>query len=88
MALVDYMGFRLQALSLLPIKRDTIIYGSADGGMTVYNNNKRFARLMKLAGEKLNLAPHSVGFPNSSPTLLYSCAGIYIIQNKIFKINY
>jgi hypothetical protein len=29
---LDYMGFRLQALSLLPINSSTLIYGTADAG--------------------------------------------------------
>lgn len=36
MVLVDYLGFRLQALSWLPIDPNTIIYGSSDAGRTVH----------------------------------------------------
>lgn len=32
LALVDLKGFRLIAISLLPISAETLIYGSADGG--------------------------------------------------------
>ncbi len=33
-ALVDYKGFRLIAMSLLPITRESLVLGSADGGIT------------------------------------------------------
>lgn len=36
--LIDFMGYRLQALSVLPIDRGTIIYGSADGGIAVVDS--------------------------------------------------
>ncbi len=36
MALIDYRGFRLVAISILPISRSTILYGSADGGATIH----------------------------------------------------
>jgi len=35
MCLIDYKGFRLIASAVLPIGRDTLRYGSADGGRTV-----------------------------------------------------
>jgi hypothetical protein len=33
--LIDYMGFRLMAMSILPIDRTTLVYGSQDGGKTI-----------------------------------------------------
>ena len=32
MALVDYLGFRLTAMSLLPVGSDTLVYGTMDAG--------------------------------------------------------
>jgi hypothetical protein len=34
---IDYLGFRLTAVSLLPISNKTIVYGSSDGGVYVIN---------------------------------------------------
>jgi len=31
MCLIDYLGFRLVAMSTLPISRQSIVYGSSDG---------------------------------------------------------
>ena len=39
MCLIDYRGFRVVAMSLLPVNKNTIVYGSADGGKTVHNSD-------------------------------------------------
>lgn len=38
MALVDYRGFRLVAMSILPINKNTIVYGSCDAGRNIHTN--------------------------------------------------
>eukprot|EP01102_Stenamoeba_stenopodia_P013206 TRINITY_DN4255_c0_g2_i1.p1 TRINITY_DN4255_c0_g2~~TRINITY_DN4255_c0_g2_i1.p1 ORF type:complete len:961 (+),score=234.00 TRINITY_DN4255_c0_g2_i1:195-3077(+) len=58
MALVDYMGFRLIAMSLLPIDKETIIYGSNDAGMNYHDEYEYFTNQMRIAAAKLNLKPH------------------------------
>ena len=55
MAFIDYRGWRLQAVSLLPIGDDTLIYGSADGGRTVLKSNEQVNSLMEEAGKRLKL---------------------------------
>ena len=60
LAIIDYRGFRLVAISTLPINKSTIQYGSPDGGITVYNENSRFADKIKLACSKLNLSTRKV----------------------------
>lgn len=37
MALVDYRGFRLIAMSILPIDKTTLVYGSNDAGCATSN---------------------------------------------------
>jgi hypothetical protein len=70
MALVDYRGFRLIAMSILPIDRDTIVYGSADAGTHVHSSNERVNRRMLSAAHALNLKPHMVGrFANGAKML-------------------
>jgi hypothetical protein len=60
--LIDYLGFRLIAISTLPIGSDTLVYGSADGGRTVYDGRgTAFASLMEEVGTKLNLTKHCAG---------------------------
>lgn len=48
------------AMSILPVSSKTLIYGSADGGHTVFTSNKKFNKKMKRIGEALNLKPHLV----------------------------
>ena len=60
MAIIDYRGFRVVAMSLLPIRDGRLIYGSDDCGKTVHNDNPAFSEKMRIAGEKLNLAGHTV----------------------------
>ncbi|EGC40299.1 hypothetical protein DICPUDRAFT_146844 [Dictyostelium purpureum] len=78
MALVDFMGFRLIAMSYLPIAsigdKPTIVYGSSDMGKTVHANEKVIP-IMKSLSNMLNLKPH-LGGTSVPPTLLYSATDI------------
>jgi hypothetical protein len=59
MALVDYRGFRLTAMSLLPVDTNTIIYGTFDAGRTIhYSQDDSFNTRMKNASEIIRLRPH------------------------------
>lgn len=58
---IDYRGFRITAEPMLPIGKDTLVYGSNDGGVTVVKKNKEMAKKMRLAAERINLNKHSVG---------------------------
>eukprot|EP01104_Vermistella_antarctica_P014754 TRINITY_DN469_c0_g2_i1.p1 TRINITY_DN469_c0_g2~~TRINITY_DN469_c0_g2_i1.p1 ORF type:complete len:931 (-),score=200.38 TRINITY_DN469_c0_g2_i1:64-2856(-) len=61
MTLVDYRGFRLIAMSMLPIDDSTIVYGSPDAGRTVHKKDDNFnERIRDMAG-KLNLKSHMAG---------------------------
>jgi len=58
MCLIDYCGYRIVALSLLPVNKHTLIYGSSDGGLNVVNSNPEFDALMHKAAKVINLKPH------------------------------
>ncbi len=61
MCLVDYRGFRLIAISILPIDaNNTIVYGTCDAGRTIHADHPRLNRLMKMAAGKLNIQSHVV----------------------------
>ena len=65
MAIIDYRGFRVTAMSLLPISgQETLVYGSSDGGRTVMASDPYFNQLMERAGKLLNLKPHLCGKDN------------------------
>ena len=64
----DVTGFRLIAISLLPISGDTIVMGSHDGGHTVHNDDTVLAGLMQRAATTLNIKPHPAGLdPDNLP---------------------
>ena len=59
--LIDYCGYRVTAMSLLPIDTSTIVYGSSDGGLTVNVKDAGFLELMQRMSQSLNLKRHVVG---------------------------
>ena len=61
MSLIDYRGFRLVAISLLPLSPNSLLYGSQDGGVTIQNSDPILAKKMDLAAKMLNLRPHLCG---------------------------
>ncbi len=54
MVVIDYLGFRLLATSLLPINPTTIVYGSSDACKTVHWNEEA-ANELKAVAAVLNL---------------------------------
>eukprot|EP01122_Echinamoeba_exundans_P007904 TRINITY_DN2521_c0_g1_i1.p1 TRINITY_DN2521_c0_g1~~TRINITY_DN2521_c0_g1_i1.p1 ORF type:complete len:1209 (+),score=237.81 TRINITY_DN2521_c0_g1_i1:47-3628(+) len=61
MCLIRYCGFCLVAMSILPIGKDTLMYGSSDGGKTVQFGDDALSAKMEAAGMKMNLKPHYAG---------------------------
>jgi tetratricopeptide (TPR) repeat protein len=61
MALIDYKGYRLVAMSVLPIDKATLKYGSADAGRSVLTEDDDLTVLIREASLQLNLKPHLVG---------------------------
>ena len=76
MALVRYRGFTLIAMTLLPVDRSTLVYGTHDGGVTVHNSEPKFSQVMKIAGQKLNLRPHLCGAKARNVKELWCAADI------------
>ena len=76
MALIDFLGVRLIAMSRLPISADTLVYGTADGGVTVFNENQELSALIKDAAKKMQLAPHICGLYENRTKTLYTAADI------------
>jgi hypothetical protein len=44
MALVDYKGFRLIAISTLPVSSSTLCYGTCDGGQSIHGGTGKALR--------------------------------------------
>ncbi|KAH3763191.1 Histidine kinase [Pelomyxa schiedti] len=75
MALVDYRGFRLIAMSMLPISKDTISYGSNDYGRTIHADNKHLNLLVRNAAKQMNIKGHACG-TKEYPQFLWSPADL------------
>jgi hypothetical protein len=61
-ATVDYRGFRLTCMPWLPLKGTSgLVYGSADGGATVHDDDPTTTSYMEYASTELHIAPHYVG---------------------------
>eukprot|EP00026_Physarum_polycephalum_P001843 Phypoly_transcript_01846.p1 GENE.Phypoly_transcript_01846~~Phypoly_transcript_01846.p1 ORF type:complete len:502 (+),score=60.52 Phypoly_transcript_01846:73-1578(+) len=61
MCLVDYLGYRLIAMSMLPVDLSTLCYGSCDAGNEVRCDIPEFNEKMAKLGKALNLKAHAVG---------------------------
>ena len=60
MCLLDYKGFRLIALTLLPINEDTLVGGTNNAGKTIHSSDHVLNAKLRKAGAILNLKPHRV----------------------------
>ncbi|EFA75195.1 hypothetical protein PPL_11269 [Heterostelium album PN500] len=69
MAIIDYRGYRLLAISNLPITKKSIVYGSNDGGKTIHNSDPIIEKEMERLAAIMNTKGHMVGL--TSPKLMY-----------------
>ncbi|MDP2436342.1 MAG: hypothetical protein Q8P67_11400 [archaeon] len=68
MAILDYLGFRLVAMSILPINSNTIIHGSNNAGQKVHvSRDRNLMRSLRRFASILNLMPHNLESPNVIP---------------------
>jgi len=59
MAMINYLGYSICAVSLLPIGKKTLVYGSNDAGKTVFINPEVEDIVVEIA-DNCNLLPHFV----------------------------
>jgi hypothetical protein len=57
---VDFLGWRLVAVALLPIDAHTLVYGSDDCGATIACSDDEVNSLMRQLGVSLNISEHAV----------------------------
>ena len=66
MSLVNYRGFRLLAMSILPVLGSkSIVYGSDNYGHTIHNNDFVLNKMMEQAAKILNIKQHMYARPSS-----------------------
>jgi len=64
------LQFQIQiAMSLLPINKQTIIYGSDDGGETIHSEDYTFACIIEKLGAHLNIKPRKIVSDKGDKTL-------------------
>eukprot|EP01127_Copromyxa_protea_P021734 TRINITY_DN7561_c0_g1_i2.p1 TRINITY_DN7561_c0_g1~~TRINITY_DN7561_c0_g1_i2.p1 ORF type:complete len:1118 (+),score=152.02 TRINITY_DN7561_c0_g1_i2:2247-5600(+) len=89
--LVDFKGFRLSCHSLIQgINDKTLVYGSKDGGQSVYTSDKTLNEIMAVAAAKLNLAEHTVGNPKNGQKRMSFCVDLegHAVKTKQGKKYY
>ena len=80
MCLVDFSGFRISAQAFLPVGSDTLVYGSRDGGKTIFSGKgmPKVVAVMSRLAERLRLEPHFVLDARSEKHLLYTPTDIEV----------
>ncbi|KAH3759766.1 Histidine kinase A [Pelomyxa schiedti] len=73
--LIDYKGYRLSATSVLPIRSDTIKYGSSDAALHIHTEIPELNRKMEEAAAMLNLKGHAI-----NGKLLHSAVDVEVHQ--------
>lgn len=68
--IIDFRGFRLSCQALLPIGKNTLVYGSDNGGTTHLDDAEFRTELSKVC-DKLNIKPHSFTPSNMPPRLVH-----------------
>lgn len=59
LVLIDYRGYRLIAMSKLPLNSNTLVYGSSDGGNSVITSGSVTSLLQRIS-KRLNIKRHFV----------------------------
>ena len=49
------------AVSLLPLREGSLLYGTKDGGFSIHKRDKGMNKYMRVIGQRLNLRPHECG---------------------------
>ena len=71
MAVIDYKGFRVVAVSLLPVGKGSLRYGSNDGGRVVHADDTTLNQSMKQLMEANFLKGHFVGSNPNNRKFIY-----------------
>ena len=90
--LIDYRGFRLWAVSRLPVKRTkTLILGSSDGGQRIVNLDPNASKSMERIAAVLNLKGHYVQDASGKSTFLFGPFDIEVHRgsdNRVYLLDF
>jgi hypothetical protein len=91
MLVIDYLGFRLLATSLLPIDNSSIVYGSADGGNTLHTHTDA-AKHMKMVASVLNLQSHVVQAADGAQVEMHGPGDIEVhvspVDGRLYALDF
>eukprot|EP01119_Soliformovum_irregulare_P025748 TRINITY_DN9620_c0_g1_i3.p1 TRINITY_DN9620_c0_g1~~TRINITY_DN9620_c0_g1_i3.p1 ORF type:complete len:666 (+),score=209.19 TRINITY_DN9620_c0_g1_i3:3-2000(+) len=89
--LIDYLGYRLVAESILPLGPHSLVAGTSDGANTIHNDNVGMAVRLELISKILNLQPHYVwNWEKTKRTLIYNaidCEGHLGADGRYYVID-
>jgi hypothetical protein len=52
---VDYLGYTIEGQSIVPVDKNTLLYGSSDGGRTIHADDPILNAKMETAAKILNI---------------------------------
>jgi hypothetical protein len=86
-AILDYRGYRLLCISVLPISTDTLVVGSDDGGQTVRNDDAVLKAKMERIGRILRLKQHTIS-ANYTTSVPVDLEGHLAKNGKYYLIDF
>eukprot|EP01087_Luapelamoeba_hula_P012489 TRINITY_DN3487_c0_g1_i6.p1 TRINITY_DN3487_c0_g1~~TRINITY_DN3487_c0_g1_i6.p1 ORF type:complete len:703 (-),score=108.99 TRINITY_DN3487_c0_g1_i6:22-2130(-) len=77
-------------MSILPITKQTIVYGSNDYGQTIHAESEQLNRKMRLAAKKLNIKSHYCGMTPSGSNRLWSPADLegHAVDDRFYLLDF
>jgi hypothetical protein len=84
--LVDYGGFRLQAMQMLPIDGSTLVVGTGDACETLPNADPEACKHFKAIADKMGLAEHEIKIAGGDSVRLHFGVDVEGHQGKDGKL--
>lgn len=86
MVIIDYRGYRLLAVSLLPINESSLVYGSDNSASIVRNDDAEFESVMEQVAYRLNLKKHTVN--HVSLHVPADCEGHRTVNGNMYLLDF
>lgn len=89
MALIDYRGYRISAMTILPISRSTLVYGSLDQGNSIIKSDNLATSMIEEICQSMNLKGHMAG--KEIQNFIYTPTDIEVhkgTDNNYYAINF
>eukprot|EP01130_Rhizamoeba_saxonica_P005451 TRINITY_DN2182_c0_g1_i1.p1 TRINITY_DN2182_c0_g1~~TRINITY_DN2182_c0_g1_i1.p1 ORF type:complete len:1137 (-),score=253.40 TRINITY_DN2182_c0_g1_i1:302-3508(-) len=92
MCLIDLNGFRLCAMTQLPISKHTLVYGTDDGGKTIHtsDSDERLQHIVNSLATDLNVSEHPVMEKKTSEVKMMKLAAdveVHKVENEYYILD-